>query len=105
MDGLSRRAVPVQTPGARGAPQTRRREARGRGDRDGKPNSEADTAARQRNVRCTLLPKLLPNAVGRGGKETDRERSGVQDVPTNRGVPGRKGTDRDASLRIWRPVL
>lgn len=59
---------------------------------------------RQGNTRCTLLPKLLPNAVGRSGKETDRERSGVQDVQTNLGVPGRKGTDRDASLRISRPV-
>ena len=67
--------------------------------------SVVDAPVLQGNTRCTLLPKLLPNAVGRSGKETDRERSGVQDVPTNRGILGCTGTGRDAALRIWRPVL
>jgi hypothetical protein len=51
------------------------------------------------------LPKLLPNAMGRVGKETDGERSDPQNVQINRGVPGCSGMGQDGAPRIWRPVL
>ena len=38
------------------------------------------------NRSCTLLPKLLPNAVGQAVTETDGERSGAQVIRTNRDI-------------------
>jgi hypothetical protein len=59
---------------------------------------------RQGNTRCTLLPKLLPNAVGRAGRETDEERPNAQEVPINCDFPGYTKVDRDGRERISRPV-
>jgi hypothetical protein len=39
-----------------------------------------------KNRSCTLLPKLLPNAVGQAVTETEGELSGAQVIPTNWGV-------------------
>jgi hypothetical protein len=50
-------------------------------------------ARRARTFSVLLLPNLLPNAVGREGKETDRERSHAQDGPTIRALLGYTGTD------------
>ena len=41
-------------------------------------------AAEGKNRPCTLLPKLLPNAMGQAVTETDVERCGAQVVLTNR---------------------
>jgi len=41
----------------------------------------------QQEQNAILLPNLLPNAVGQGGKETDAERSDTEEVPINRGFP------------------
>ena len=55
------------------------------------------------NKQPTLLPKLLPSAMVRAGKETDGERSGGQDVLINREVPRHSVSRQDSPVRIWRP--
>ena len=52
-----------------------------------------------------LLPNLLPNAVRRMGKETDKERWDTRRMPTDQGVRGCAGTGRDSRKRIRKPLL
>jgi hypothetical protein len=42
----------------------------------------------QREQNAILLPNLLPNALGRAGKETDEERWDTQRMPTDQVVQG-----------------
>src|SRR5262249_33964120 len=53
----------------------------------------------------TLLPNLLPNAVGRAGSKTDEKRLDTRKPPIDRGVLGCAGTDQDGSERISSAVL
>jgi hypothetical protein len=53
----------------------------------------------------SLLPNLLPNALGPTGKETDAERYDIEEMPINWGFLGRVGTYRDGSGRIRKPLL
>jgi hypothetical protein len=75
----------------------------------GVDNRHETTRIRQPKQRqeqsATLLPNLLPNAVGQTGKETDVERSNTEEVPIERGFPGTGGTNRDGSGRIRKPLL
>ena len=52
-----------------------------------------------------LLPKLLPNALGSAGIETDKERRDALEVPTNRCASTRTGINRDSRKRIRKPLF
>jgi hypothetical protein len=48
---------------------------------------------------------LLPNAMGRAGKETDEERCDTREMLTTRAFRGRADTHRDGGFRIRKPLL
>ena len=57
------------------------------------------------NIKCPLLPKLLPNTAVQSGKETDGERSEREKRLTRWALVGSPRTARDQVHRIRKPLL